>query len=410
VRLFVVEPFGRGGLIHFAYKLCSALSARGAEVTLVTSDDYELDRLPHSFTVKPFLHLWPSHDPDSEGLHRSTRMRAGWRRVRWSVRRVHRGVVLIGQWVRLLRLLLRERPDVVQLSVLYHPVLAPFLSIMAHRGLRLIQICHEYEERDLRGGWRGALHNWSTRRAYRPVSALFFLSRRTRESFLETHDFPAEHAHVIPLGELDVFVDDGPTSSELRARYGLAPHMPVVLFFGALRPSKGLPDLLEAFAGLPASISARLLIVGHPTRRADLASLRQRVSELGIADAVVIDPRYVPNEEVPGLMNLASVVALPYVNATQSAVLHLAHSYGRPVVVTRVGGLAETVDDRVTGLVVPPRSPADLREALQLLLADPALAAAMGNAARARLENERPWNRAAAEILRVCAEPCEPSR
>lgn len=402
MRIFVVEPFGRGGLIHVAYKLCSALGARGADVTLVTSDDYELLRLPHNFTAKPLLHLWPSHDPDSGRLLSLTRTQALSRRVRRSVRRGHRAAVLVGQWARLARLLLRERPDVVLLSVLYHPVLAPYVSLLARRGLRLTQICHEYEQRDLRGGWRGALDAWSTRRAYRPFSALFFLSRRTREAFLESHDFPAGQTYVIPHGELDVFPGDGPTVSDLRARYGLAPHSRGVLFFGALRPSKGLPDLLEAFAGLPASLSAKLLIVGYPTKRADLASLRRRVSELGIDDAVVIDPRYVPNDEVPGLLELASVVALPYVNATQSAVLHLAHSFGRPVVVTRVGGLAEAVDDGVTGLVVAPHSPADLGAALRRLLTDPALMAAMGSAARARLYDERPWDRAAGEILRAC--------
>ena len=65
MRLFVVEPLGSGGMIHYAYQLCTALANLGASVTLVTSYEYELDAFPHNFTVKKQMRLWKMFDPSS---------------------------------------------------------------------------------------------------------------------------------------------------------------------------------------------------------------------------------------------------------------------------------------------------------------------------------------------------------
>jgi Trk K+ transport system NAD-binding subunit len=60
MKIIVVETFGTGGLIHFSYQLCRALADKGCDVTLVTSDDYELTAYPHNFHVDAFMRLWPS--------------------------------------------------------------------------------------------------------------------------------------------------------------------------------------------------------------------------------------------------------------------------------------------------------------------------------------------------------------
>ena len=74
--------------------------------------------------------------------------------------------------------------------------------------------------------------------------------------------------------------------------------------------------------------------------------------------------RYVADDEVGSYFRAADVVVLPYVSATQSAVVLTAYSFGRPVIVTRVGGLPDVVDDGVTGFVVPARAPEELARAM----------------------------------------------
>jgi glycosyltransferase involved in cell wall biosynthesis len=74
--------------------------------------------------------------------------------------------------------------------------------------------------------------------------------------------------------------------------------------------------------------------------------------------------RYVPNEDLQPYFDMSDVVVLPYVSATQSAVVQLAFGFGKPVITTRVGGLHEVVEDGVNGLVVPPQDEGALADAI----------------------------------------------
>jgi glycosyltransferase involved in cell wall biosynthesis len=167
-----------------------------------------------------------------------------------------------------------------------------------------------------------------------------------------------------------------------RARLGLPADAPVALFFGLLRPYKGLDLLIEAFAGVARRLpAARLLISGAPRR--PLGPLRRAVAEAGLTPRVDLEPRYLDPEEAVDRFAAADVVVLPYLAASQSGVLGDALGYARAVVATRVGGLPEMVEDGSSGRLVPPGDAGALAAALGDLLAAPDLARAFGEAGAA---------------------------
>ena len=85
MRVFVVEPLATGGMIHYAYQLCTAMAAAGADVTLVTAESYELDAMPHNFTVEKRIKWWSLHDAQAAETP-STTLGKVWRKVRWTSR------------------------------------------------------------------------------------------------------------------------------------------------------------------------------------------------------------------------------------------------------------------------------------------------------------------------------------
>ena len=95
---------------------------------------------------------------------------------------------------------------------------------------------------------------------------------------------------------------------------------------------------------------------------ADEDALRAQAAALG--DSVRLDADYIPDARVPDYFSAADAVVQPYRAATQSGVARIAFHYGRPVITTDVGGLAEVVTDGVAGLVVPPEDPAALAAAM----------------------------------------------
>ena len=135
-----------------------------------------------------------------------------------------------------------------------------------------------------------------------------------------------------------------------------------ILFFGIVRPYKGLEVLLEAMPIVLRHVDCKLVIAGEFYEPLDyyLSSIRR----LGIDQYVEVNDKYVPNEEIPQLLESVDVLALPYRDATQSGVLRMAVSSGLPAIASDVGAFADEIQDGVTGLLVKPGDPESLARAL----------------------------------------------
>jgi glycosyltransferase involved in cell wall biosynthesis len=140
---------------------------------------------------------------------------------------------------------------------------------------------------------------------------------------------------------------------------GFEPDNKVLLFFGYVRKYKGLDILLKAFKGISEIYpECRLLAAGEFYDNPD--EYFQIVKENNIEDKVKIINQFIPNEEVYKYYSAADLVVQPYRSATQSGILNVAYGFLKPVVVTRVGGLEEFVEDEKTGIIVDPESPDEI--------------------------------------------------
>jgi len=149
---------------------------------------------------------------------------------------------------------------------------------------------------------------------------------------------------------------------QARTELGIAPDKKTLLFFGLIRPYKGLKYLILAMADIAKSIDCVLLVVGefYEPKEEYLSLIKQ----LRLEEHIVIRDEYVKNEAVSLYFSSADVVVLPYVTATQSGIVQIAFGLNKPVITTNVGGLPEAVEDGKTGFVVDPESPEKLAEAI----------------------------------------------
>jgi glycosyltransferase involved in cell wall biosynthesis len=141
----------------------------------------------------------------------------------------------------------------------------------------------------------------------------------------------------------------------------IAPWAGRLLFFGIVRPYKGLDVLLRALAGGPPNLT--LTVAGEFW--GGTAETENLVAELGIADRVRLRPGYVPASEIPALFAAADALVLPYREATASQNALLAFAHGVPVITTTAGALADLVRDGVDGLTCAPGDVADLVRVLR---------------------------------------------
>ena len=396
MRVAIVEPAGKGGMIHYAWQLASAMAEAGAEPILVTARDYELASLPHPFAVEPLLRLW---DPKGVG--------GAGPALRRTARRGARAARYYREWIRLARFLRRLRPDVVQLGdIRFATDLAP-IAALRRSGLRLADVCHNVHPFAVSGAAAGtfsasALQRRLYRRIYGQFDAVFVHFERNRAAFEESFG-PSDRVRTLVHGNEAIFEDlrsHAIDASSIRSELGIAPAAEVVLLFGTLSRYKGVDLLVDAFAEVKRRVpGAHLILAGFLVGGLSEEEVRSRARAAGVGDAVTMIPRYIPAEAVAAWMDLASVVVFPYDAVFQSGAVHVPLTFGRPVVATDVGAMSEVVRDGVTGLIVPPRNRDALAAAIATLLEDRERAAAIGRAAAEEQRTRFSWSRPAEVML-----------
>lgn len=172
----------------------------------------------------------------------------------------------------------------------------------------------------------------------------------------QMYRIPPDRISIIPHGLYDQY----PLleRSTARATLGIREEH-VILFFGLLRPYKGVRYLIEAFNTLPDAFrsSSRLLIVGEAWEDEKSISLAESSP---YRERITIVNRYVGDDEIPLYFSAADMLVLPYTRASQSGVAHIGMAYGLPIIATRVGGLEEGLQSYTGAFLIKPEDTEEL--------------------------------------------------
>jgi glycosyltransferase involved in cell wall biosynthesis len=211
-----------------------------------------------------------------------------------------------------------------------------------------------------------------------------------------------DKVHVIPHGAFDYLTElpeEKPLPPELEGAEG-----PVILSFGLLRPYKGIENLLEAYKRLATAIPAppELWIVGNP--RMDVAPLRKLADEA--PGRVRLVTRFVEDAEIPAIFRRADLLVLPYLDAEHSGVLYTGLAFGKPMVLSAVGGFPEVAEAGAARLVPPGDTPA-LAATLEELIADEPARRELAIAATRAAAGPFSWDEAARRTIDLYRELLE---
>ncbi len=224
--------------------------------------------------------------------------------------------------------------------------------------------------------------------AIRLADQIIVHGQKLKEQMLERVAKPPEDINVIYRGINSIYTRY--IKDEIEEDEGN------ILFFGRIWEYKGLQYLIEAEPLITEAVpNAKIVIAG---RGEDMSRyLKMMVNK----DRFVVYNDYISNETVARLFQEASIVALPYIEASQSGVLPLAYAFRKPVVVTEVGSLPEVVDHGETGYVVPPRDSVKLAEAIIDLLRDREKRMAMGEKAFEKAIGDLSWDSIAENTVNI---------
>jgi glycosyltransferase involved in cell wall biosynthesis len=359
MRVHVVDPSAYSP--PYDHALCTALARRGANVELITSAfAYGESPLPDGYRVQELFYrhaLGPA-----------------------------------GSRLRLASKLAEHLPDmlryrrIARAADVVHFQWLPVQHVDVHLlpPGPVVLTAHDLLPREPRAGQARA-----QRRLYGVADALVAHSDYGRRQLVDALGVEPEKVHVIHHGAFDHLLEQGrevALPKELAEVKG-----PVVLFFGLLRPYKGIELLLDAWRGLD---GAELWIVGRP--RMPLEPLQSKATR-----GVRFVPRFVSDPELPGYFRRADVVVLPYLRTERldfSGVLATALAFGKATVASDIGGFSEVAAAGGLRLVAPGEKD-QLRETLAELIGDHVARERLAAGARAAAAGPYSWDQAASNTL-----------
>src|SRR5882672_3259099 len=328
----------------YAFGLAMALISKRVSVDIIGSDEIDSPEL-HATANLRFLNFRGSQRNNANFAAKLSK--------------------LLVYYLKLIRYAARSKPKI--LHILWNNKFEYFdrTILMAYYKMmrkRVALTAHNVNQAR-RDGKDSLLNRLTLRIQYRLCNHIFVHTLKMKDELCQDFDVSEEAVTIIRHPINNAFPDTALTPSEAKQKLGLREEEKAILFFGRLRPYKGIEDLLAAF---------RLLVPKHPDYRLILASEPKKGSEAYRDEIlrtlekdfkpgqVISRIQFIPDDEMELYLKAADVLVLPYKEIFQSGVLFLAYSYGLPVIATDVGSFREEIVEGDTGFLCKPGDVEDL--------------------------------------------------
>jgi glycosyltransferase involved in cell wall biosynthesis len=363
----------------YSFCLCASLKSAGMDVSLVVTEDRsENTRVPLDFALRK----WSPSKQQNQG-------------------KFAKAIKYFRYLLKLGADFLTNRPDIVHFQFFRRERIETlFFLVMRLFGINLVYTAH-----DVLPPEKKRVDFFFKYLTYKAAKRIIVHTNFLKEMLVNTFGVAAEKVKIAPHGNFDNYLPEHEISkAEARRRLGLEASNRVLLFFGIIRPYKGVGLLLDAFEkAVSENNNLRLAIAGSALSEDLKEKYARKIAGLFAKDRVLYHAEFVPNEKVAEYFTAADAVVLPYRNIYHSGVLHLAYSFGRPVIATKVGDFPETVEHEKSGYLVEKDDLDGLAGIFLQAFSEPQKLAAMGEYARAHSEKKYSWENVARETKEVYA-------
>jgi glycosyltransferase involved in cell wall biosynthesis len=212
------------------------------------------------------------------------------------------------------------------------------------------------------------LNRLTLKAQYQFADHIFVHTEQMKSELSHEFGIPEKKVTVIPFGINNAVPNTQLTPAEAKRRLGIDTAEKTILFFGAIRPYKGVEHLVAAFQRIAArDENYRLIVAGEPKKGSEqyLRDIKQTIEGDASRAHIIQKIEFVPDEETELYFKAADVLVLPYTEVFQSGVLFLAYSFGLPVIATDVGSFRDDIVPGETGYLARSCSAGDLGNAIE---------------------------------------------
>ena len=332
MRILMVAGASTGGLYAYTDALCSSLCSKGADVTVLTNPlwadlprPYKVERRQLEFIDK----------------------KKQWSKLHWAADRFYRSLI---NSLRRNRYAINESFDIVHFQGVGTPLLDQFFLKPLAKRLPVVLTVHDVEPHYERFVSRASF----IKRSLHVPRRLIVHYQDGKKQLTGNWGIHPENIDVIPHGIMPV--QNPPNPTDARQKLNLPQDRPIRLFFGGIRPNKGLDVLIKALEIVRLFNEQVLLVIaGGLLGRFSFEQYSDMIRNASLSNHVQTFIKFIPEEDVDYFFAASDLVVLPYLKfEAQSGVLLRAYAHKKPVVVSDVGAMGEIVSSDNTGLTVEP--------------------------------------------------------
>src|SRR5262245_7658695 len=405
LRIVLYDPSGHGGICHYTYKLAESLARQGNDVTVMTTEDYELKHLNRIFKIYALFSKSRMKDVLTRVFTRILSVDSNHKYELYKHNtskniQIQESTTLLA--LRNFRLWL-IRLKAIFFFFLYKPHIIHFQWLTNPKEdlyfiniLKLLKFNVVYTAHDLLPNKNYSSDDYKIYKSiYQTVDQIIVHSDENKREMISNIHIDTNKISIIPHGSYDLFFTyNTRTRKTLSHDLGIMDRKRVVLFFGIIKRYKGLEYLVEAFLEVKKILDdIVLLIVGktYDGNNEDFEYYSRLFDDISDYDDIICVNTYIPFEEIGSYFLASDVVVLPYVKTYTSGVLLAAYAAGKPVIVTDTGALGEVVEAGKSGLIVPPKDVKALTQAIVEIVRDADRIETMGQYAKYLAETTYAW-------------------
>jgi glycosyltransferase involved in cell wall biosynthesis len=350
----------------YSLGLCSGLQSQGINVQLVVPENRKIEG-SENITFKKWL---PSKKQNNLRLFKLLKYLIYFIKILYTVI-VKRNVVLHYQFFRF-----RFEP----LFLLLLKFLKVRLALTAHNVLPHEKTKFDYALKSI---------------AYKAANIIIVHSSFIKKKLLGSFNVSENKIKIIPHGNFDRYLpSELPLKKDSRNLFNLTDADNTLLFFGRIREYKGLGLLLDALSIVQTKVdnAPKLIIAGSPQTDNLKKKYFEKINDLALNSNVIFHPYFIPSEKIADYFNAADVVVLPYKSIDHSGIIHLAYTFEKPVIATRVGDFSEIIKNGETGYILEENNVEYLAQIIIEVFKDKDKLASMGKVAGQLNKTKYSWN------------------
>ncbi len=332
----------------YVFGLTNALSSIGVTVDLIGSDELDEPDLRNRVGVR-FLNLRGDQRPNAD-----------------LIAKIYR---ILAYYLKLIRYAATAKPRIFHilwnnkfemfdrtLLTLYYRLLGKAVVLTAHNVNKL-----------KRDSTDSVLNRLTLRIQYRLADHVFVHTPKMKSELMKEFGVPTGRITVIPFGINNSVPDTNLSPKEAKERLGIRENQKTILFFGRIKPYKGLEYLIAAFQRLVRRHDDyQLIIAGQLEKGSERywESIQREIQEYVETGQIIPRIEFIPDGEIEVYFKGADVLVLPYREIFQSGVIFLGYSFGLPVLAADVGSMKEEIVEGETGFAFKPDDPVDLAQTI----------------------------------------------